>query len=128
MPGPARVGTLIYALHLDRMHAFYAGLLGLRVLAQDAEHIVLQGDGVQLVLCAIPPEHAADVALGTPPTPRNTQALKPFFTVADLTRAEHDVQHLGGGVLPQVWDGPGFRALNVFDPEGNILQLRAFTG
>jgi predicted enzyme related to lactoylglutathione lyase len=128
MPGPAHNGTLIYALQLDRMVAFYAQVLAMRPLLQDAEHAVLQNADAQLVLHAIPPAYADGIVIDTPPKPRDTQAIKPFFTVASLAQASLDTQQLGGGMLPPAWDGPGFRALNAFDPEGNIVQLREPTG
>lgn len=124
MPGPARAGSLIYALHLEPMRAFYAQVLGMQVRLQDDAHAVLENLDAQLVLHAIPPAYAEGIVIASPPEPRDTQAIKPFFTVASLAQASSDAQQLGGGVMPPAWEGPGFRALNAFDPEGNIVQLR----
>jgi hypothetical protein len=33
-------------------------------------------------------------------------------------------RQLGGGLFGPLWPGPGFRARNAFDPEGNVCQLR----
>ena len=32
---------------------------------------------------------------------------------------------LGGGAVGVDYEGPGFTVRNLFDPEGNILQVRA---
>lgn len=124
MPGPARAGVFIYAKHLDRLSRFYEGLLGMWVLVADDDHRVIENADQQLVLHAMLAPLAAEVVLETPPVPRTEQAIKPFFTVASLARAEAEAVHLGGFVFGPTWDGPGFVARNACDPEGNIVQLR----
>ena len=124
MPGPARAGVLIYAENLEAMSRFYAELLGLRVLASDAEHVVAENNDIQLVLHAIPAQYAAEITIASPPEPREEQAIKPFFTVSSLAAAERSAQQLGGFVFGPVWDGPGFKVRNACDCEGNIIQLR----
>ncbi len=125
MAGPARAGVLFYAKHLDSLARFYRELLQLRVLASEPDHVIAANDDIQLVIHAIPPHIAADIAIATPPAPREEQAIKPFFTVAKLADARLLTQRLGGLVLGPTWDGPGFQAQSVCDPEGNIVQLRA---
>lgn len=124
MPGPSRAGVLIYALDPERLSRFYVHLLGMRVLAADAQHLVLESDDIQLIVHAIPPEYAAGVTIASPPVPRSDQAIKPFFTVPSLSRAETDAAAHGGFVFGPQWDGPGFRVRNACDPEGNIIQFR----
>jgi predicted enzyme related to lactoylglutathione lyase len=124
MPGPARTGVLIYAKQLERMSAFYERLLGARVVHADAEHQVLQSPDVQLILHAIPPQYAASVDISVPPAARESQAIKPFFTVASLAEAEAVAGQYGGMVWGPVWPGPNMRVRNVCDPEGNIIHLR----
>lgn len=126
MPGPSRAGVLIYALYPERLSSFYERLLGMRVLVADAEHRVLESDDIQLIVHAIPPEYAAGVTVASPPEPRSDQAIKPFFTVPSLARAEVEAAALGGFVFGQQWDGPGFRVRNACDPEGNVIQFREF--
>lgn len=96
----------------------------MRVLRADAEHRVLESDDTQLIVHAIPPDYAGGVTVASPPVPRGEQAIKPFFTVPSLARAE--AAALGGIVFGPLWDGPGFRVRNVCDTEGNIIQLREF--
>ncbi len=127
MPGPARSGVLIYAFDLDRLSVFYARLLAAAVLHEDADHQLLQSPDTQLIVHAIPAPYLDVIQIQTPPEPREEQAIKPFFSVADLAEAERLAVELGGLVLGPVWPGPGMKLRNVCDPEGNIVQLREFT-
>ncbi|MCU0626225.1 MAG: hypothetical protein MUF21_07010, partial [Gemmatimonadaceae bacterium] len=99
-------------------------LLDATVLHADDEHRVLQAADVQLIIHAIPPQYAAAITIAVPPVPREEQAIKPFFTVAQLASAEAIVERCGGRVVGPVWPGPGMRVRNVCDPEGNIVHLR----
>ena len=126
MAGPARTGVLFYAKDLDSVSAFYERLLDAGVIHADAEHRVLQSPDVQLIIHAIPERYASAIVIEVPPVPREEQAIKPFFTVADLAVAESLVVQLGGKVCGPIWPGPGMRVRNVCDPEGNIVHLREF--
>jgi len=128
MPDPARTGVLIYAKHLGTVSAFYEGVLGAQVLHADGTHRVLQSPDVQLIVHAIPAEIAEDIAVSVPPEPRESQAIKPFFTVARLADAQASAERLGGRVCGPVWPGPGMQVCNVCDPEGNIVHLRELNG
>lgn len=124
MAGPARAGVLIYAMDIDRMSTFYQRLLGASVVHTDAEHQVLQSADVQLIIHAVPSPHRGAVTIAVPPVPRDSQAIKPFFTVDTLAEAEAVVEACGGGVWGPVWPGPRMQVRNVCDPEGNIIHLR----
>lgn len=124
MTTPARTGVLIYAKQLEAVSAFYERVLGARVLHADSEHRVLQSPDVQLIIHAIPAQFAEAIAIASPPTPREAQAIKPFFTVDSLAAAERVAEACGGRVHGPVWPGPGLRVRNVCDPEGNIVHLR----
>jgi len=128
MRQPASSGVLIYAKQLERMSIFYQRVLGLREVHADAMHRVLSGADTQLLLHALPPQVAAQVVIASPPEPRETQAIKPFFTVPSLAAAEREVEACGGLVHGPIWPGPGLRVRNVCDPEGNILHLRERVG
>ncbi|MBY0274338.1 hypothetical protein K2Z84_03280 [Candidatus Binatia bacterium] len=128
MSGPARAGVLIYAKDLARVSTFYERVLDARVLHADHEHRVIESPDAQLVIHAIPPPYVDEVVVATPPEPRLAQAIKPFFTVRSLAVAERVAEECGGLVHGPVWPGPGFRARNVCDPEGNILHLREQAG
>ena len=124
MPGPAKAGLFIYAKDLEQVVNFYVGLLGMVRLPTDADICVLESPDIQLVIHRIPPAYAVNIAITVPPTPREDTALKFFFTVPSLAQARTLATTLGGSVAEPTWDGPGFRACNAVDPEGNILQLR----
>lgn len=124
MPGPASTGLLIYASDVQRVSAFYEGVLGARLLDADADRRVIESPDVQILIYAFPAEHAAEVVVTRPPVPRDRQAIKPFFTVDSLAAAEALVEQLGGVVWGPIWPGPGLRVRNACDPEGNIVHLR----
>lgn len=124
--GPARAGLFLYAKDLRSVADFYAGLLDLRTVREAEGLRVLAGDGLQLVVHAMPAELAAGVEITTPPRPRDDTALKFFFTVASLAEAERLAPGLGGALFGPVYPGPGFSARNALDPEGNIFQVREF--
>ncbi|HUD40546.1 MAG TPA: VOC family protein [Dokdonella sp.] len=124
MSGPAREGVFVYAKDVERLARFYAALLGLRRVHDAAELAVLGGASIQLIVHAIPPAIAATIRIDSPPKRREDTALKFFFTVPSLAEARRSAAALGGEVLAEVWDGPGFRVCNAVDPEGNVFQLR----
>jgi predicted enzyme related to lactoylglutathione lyase len=44
--------------------------------------------------------------------------------VPSISAAQEAAHALGGEVLPEQWQGPGFVVRNALDPEGNIFQVR----
>jgi predicted enzyme related to lactoylglutathione lyase len=124
MPGPARVGVLIYAKQLNVVSLFYERVLGASVLHADAEHRVLQSPDVQVIIHAIPAQFAESIIIDAPPVPREEQAINPFFTIESLDLAARVAEECGGRVWGPVWPGPGLRVRNVCDPEGNVVHLR----
>lgn len=125
MSGPARAGALIYAKDLDALSDFYCRLLGMRQRVADAQHQVIESDDIQLIIHATPAHLAADIRLTRPPAPREDQTIKLFFTTDSLAAIERRILELGGGVTGPVYDGPGFKARNAFDCEGNVFHIRA---
>lgn len=128
MPGPARAGLFIYAKDLRRLARFYEAVTGMQQVTETPEMIVLATPDIQLLVHAIPPEIAATIEIGTPPTRREDTALKFFLTVPSLATARDTAAALGGVVGQENWRGPGFTVCNAVDPEGNVLQLREFRG
>lgn len=127
MPGPARVGAVIYAKNLVPLTSFYRELLMAEVLHSDAEYAVLQSPDIQVVVHAIPPHIASTFEILVPPTPREKTAIKLFFTVPSLEWAHGVVTKLGGLVQSEKWNGQGFTACNAVDSEGNVFQIRVFS-
>lgn len=124
MSGPARAGLFIYAKDLPRLARFYETLLGMTRTRATEDLVVLGSPDMQLTLHAMPSAIAAALSITVPPAKRDDAALKFFFTVASLAEAASKAPALGGEVLPEQWQGPGFRVRNAVDPEGNIFQLR----
>ncbi len=124
MPGPATTGVLIYAKDLVSVSCFYERLLPAELLFADSEHRVLQSADAQLIIHSIPAMYADQIEIAAPPSPRDQQAIKPFFTVSSLEDAEKAVLESGGLLCGPVWPGPSLRVRNVCDPEGNIIHLR----
>lgn len=124
MSGPARTGVLFYAKDLLAVSTFYEKVLDAEVLLADEVHRVLQSADAQLVIHKIPDEYGSSIVIEVPPEPRKQQAIKPFFTVADLAAAEAMAEECGGRAWGPPWAGPGMKVRNVCDPEGNIVHLR----
>ena len=124
MSGPARAGLFIYAKDLPRMAGFYESFLGMSKAHATADLVVLRSPDLQLTLHAIPPAISASITITAPPAKRDNVALKFFFTVPSIAQAQALAPSLGGEVLPEQWQGPGFTVCNAVDPEGNIFQVR----
>jgi predicted enzyme related to lactoylglutathione lyase len=124
MPGPARAGAFVYAKNAERLAAFYETLLPMTRAHASAELIVLESPDFQLVVHAIPPHIAATVVVESPPKRREQTAIKLFFTVSSIAEARNTAATIGGEVFLEQWQGPGFRACNASDPEGNVFQVR----
>lgn len=118
-----RSGVLIYAKDMAAMSAFYETLLAMRIVSVDGDHRVLASEDAQIVLHVIPPQIAAEIAIAVPPEPREEQAIKPMFAVANLADAERAAERCGGRLIGAVWELSGRRIRDDCDPEGNIVQL-----
>lgn len=119
----ANGGMLIYAKDMIAMSAFYESTLGMRVEFADDQYRILADGDAQLILHAIPVQIAADIVIAVPPEPREEQAIKPMFAVANLAGAERAAERCGGRLIGAVWEMSGQRIRDVCDPEGNIVQL-----
>ncbi len=128
MPNPARAGAVVYAKDLQRMARFYQALLQAQTLHEAPDHVLLQSDGLQLVVHAIPAHIAATITVTTPPEPREDQAIKLFFPVPGIDWARAAARAAGGDLGGRPWAGPGFVACDGTDPEGNVFQVRAAAG
>ena len=129
MPGvivsaPARAGVFIYAKDPDRLSSFYQSVLGMAAAHRTDQMVVLRSPDLQLIVHAMPPQVASQVAITSPPQLRDSAAIKFFHTVPSLSGAQESAHALGGQVLPEQWKGPGFVVRNACDPEGNIFQVR----
>ncbi|HRI18661.1 MAG TPA: VOC family protein [Burkholderiaceae bacterium] len=122
----AQAGAVVFAKNLPTMARFYRELLGMAVLHSEADHVVLEGAGIQLVIHAIPKRIAAQIVIADPPVARDETPIKLFFAVTSLADARVRAASLGGRLAPpgKQWSARGFTACDGVDPEGNMLQLR----
>lgn len=127
MSGPAQAGLFLYAKDLDRIVAFYESILDMSRLHAAADMVVLQSQGVQLIVHRIPDHIAAGIKIASPPIPREDAAMKFFFTVPSIDGIRQAATDLGGMVLDKIYQAPCFHVCNACDPEGNIFQVRQQT-
>lgn len=124
MSTPARAGIFIYAKDPTRLSDFYRGVLGMTEAHRTNQMVVLRSPDLQLIVHAMPSQAASQVEITEPPQLRDTAAIKFFCTISSLSAAQESAEALGGQVLPEQWQGPGFMVRNACDPEGNIFQIR----
>lgn len=124
MSGPARAGLFIYAKDKERVASFYQSVLGMTRAHEAPGLIVLRSPDIQISVNAMPAEVSSRISIASPPVKRDNAAFKFFFTVPSLSAAENAARELGGEVLPEQWQGPGFIVRNAVDPEGNIFHIR----
>jgi len=122
----AKNGAVLFALNLDRMTAFYRDTMALAVTHTEDGVVVLESDGMQLVLHAIPPAIAATIVIADPPVALEEASVKLCFFVASLADARAAAAASGGRFQPasNEWEWRGFRACDGVDPEGNVVQIK----
>ena len=118
--------AMLYVKDLDRMKRFYADLLGVQPANPDGTDAcaAFEDGGHCLVLHAIPAHIAATIEIASPPVPRENQAVKLIYEVADVERERERLESLQHQTIRRPWQKPG-EACDAVDPEGNIFQLRA---
>jgi len=123
----ARAGAVLYAKDVARVRAFYERVGGLEVEEAAAGHVVLGSPALQLVIVRVPDHVAASIEITTPPRVRSETPIKLVLPVASIHEARALAPALGGEVAPAAreWEFRGSRACDAWDPEGNVVQLRA---
>ena len=108
------------------MAEFYQLVADMTILYGDNDHVVLELEGMQLVVHALPPGVPRDETIVTPPTVREDSYLKLCFPVTSIAAARRQAESLGGMIKPAAneWEARGFRACDGHDPEGNVIQVR----
>jgi catechol 2,3-dioxygenase-like lactoylglutathione lyase family enzyme len=120
------LGAVVYAAELNRMVAFYEGVLGL-VLEQAGDGFAMLGCGDTVVtLVQIPPHIAATFEIADPPERREDTPIKLSFVVPSIAAAREAAAALGGVVdgVDSEWDFGPVRVCDGHDPEGNVIQVR----
>jgi predicted enzyme related to lactoylglutathione lyase len=119
-------GAILYVKDLERMRRFYSEVLGAEPTNRDwtGEWAAFDAGGVQFALHAIPEDIAKNIAIASPPAPREESPVKLVFEVADVEAARERLESLGHQTLRRSWQEPG-EACDAVDPEGNVFQLRS---
>lgn len=110
MSGPARAGLFIYAKNLVRLAGFYESLLAMSRRHSSGDRVILHSPDIQITVHAMPATIAESIDVSEPPVKRDGAAYKFFFTVPSFEVASAAAAALGGEVLREEWQGPGFRA------------------
>jgi predicted enzyme related to lactoylglutathione lyase len=126
----SRTGAVLFARRLDHIAAFYSKVLGLSEANRDADHILLDSPGFQLVVHRIPAHSDTPIHTAEPPTPNAKAALKPVFFVHSLASVRMIVSAHGGSMEPRdkEWSFNGVAVCDATDPEGNVIQFREIGG
>ena len=126
MSSRAKHSLVIFAKNKKRVSAFYRATLGLAALEEASSHDVLLGDGIELVIHAIPRRIAAQITISKPPRVREDTPLKPAFVVEDLEAVRAAAHTTGGHLKPieAAWQIRGATVLDGHDPEGNVVQFK----
>ena len=127
MPNRPVPSAVVFVRNVPHMARFYRELFALRELHADADHVVLETDGIQLVIHGLPRE---------PPQPegavpvRADSYIKLCLPVRSIAEARAVASGLGGRLEPASaeWEARGFRACDGNDPEGNVIQVRVAAG
>lgn len=127
MSATLAIDAVLYAKDLGAVAAFYRHLLGVVPMAEHPTHVLLPIGSGRLWVHAIPEEYAADIAITRPPQRREENPIKLSLPVASLADARQVAVAHGGGVAEadQAWEYDGTWHLDAWDPEGNVVQLRA---
>jgi len=126
MSNKPKPSAVIFAKNVAQVVKFYEGVLSMSVVHRDSDHIVLNSEDFQLVIHAIPKQIADTIAIAVPPEIREDTAIKLCLPVSSIAEARAKAVALGGKVNAEEreWNGPGFKACDGHDPEGNVVQFR----
>ncbi len=119
-------GLVLFAKNKKRVSAFYQETLGLSAVESEPSHDLLQGDGYEIVVHAIPRKIAAGMTIAKPPIPRSQGSIKPTFVVRSLDAVRVAADKTGGllKAAADTWHFRGCSVLDGSDPEGNQVQFR----
>ncbi len=120
----------MFAKDVPTVAAFYRDVFSIDVLETETTHVLLGSEAFELTVHAIPPEIAAEIVIGDPPSRREDNATKLVLPVTSIAEARVIASALGGVIDPEsrVWEFRGMRACDGHDPEGNVIQVREQVG
>ena len=92
MPSKPKPSAVVFAKEIERVADFYRIVLGLSAIYSDKDHVMLDGDGFQLVIHGIPQEIEATIEIKAPPSVREESPIKICFPVESI----HDLLNRRG--------------------------------
>lgn len=106
---------------------FYVTVFAMDAQYSSDEFVLLCNVSTTLLVHQIPEQYVEEIR--TPPILRDDCAWKPILEVPSINRAREVARALGGGVLSpdHEWTMNGHTYCDGFDPEGNVIQLKATT-
>jgi catechol 2,3-dioxygenase-like lactoylglutathione lyase family enzyme len=110
--------AMIYVSDLDRMVAFYAGTLGLKLVEETTADVYVELDAgaIHLGLHVIPA--SARCERSEPVRPREQNPVKLNFEVEDVVSEIERLEALGVTIIKRPWG-----AYDGVDPEGNVFGI-----
>jgi hypothetical protein len=118
---------VVFSVDVHRLAMFYEVVLGAKPLVEPSGDIRLINERDEVLIHSIPKKIAKDIAITSPPAPRDNSALKPVFDVVSLESALGSVEATGGVVTSRGFSLDGLTRRDVLDPDGNVIQLRCRT-
>jgi predicted enzyme related to lactoylglutathione lyase len=115
---------VVFSIDVRRLAVFYESVLDAEPRDELSGDIRLVSERDEVLIHSIPKGVAKDIAITSPPAPRDNSALKPVFDVASLESALSSVEATGGVVTGRGFSLNGLVRRDVLDPDGNVLQLR----
>ena len=112
--------AMIYVKDLNRMAAFYEGVLGLNPIEETRMEnwVEFEAGVAKVALHSIPPGIADQIEISSPPRPRQNNPVKLSFEVDDVALESRRLESLGVTIVQHPWG-----AYDGVDPEGNIFGL-----
>lgn len=112
-----------------RVSKFYETIDCLAIIEAGDGHIVLEGNGFQLTVVAMPAHIAAGVEIADPPYRREGTPIKFVYFALSILAAREQVEAFGGQLnsVEREWQFQDARVCEGHDPEGNVFQLRENT-
>jgi catechol 2,3-dioxygenase-like lactoylglutathione lyase family enzyme len=124
-----RVRAVLFVKDLRAVAQFYSTALGMRVVASDEHHWLLNCAGFELVVHQIPKHIADTIVLERPPTPRVRGPIRLDYPVRSVVESRRAAVALGGKIddKPPEWADPAAKFFAGYDPEGNQFGVREET-
>jgi predicted enzyme related to lactoylglutathione lyase len=107
------------------MSQFYEQVARFTIAHAEADYVVLESTGLQLVIVVMPAHIASSIKIETPPVRREDTPIKLVFPVPSISQARIAAAKYGGALndAAQEWMFQGNRVCDGHDPEGNVIQF-----